>query len=193
LNQLTFQTHNFNATGIIGFSGANVFYDSLLSHVAKEKEIDYISGLGYSMGYLGGGLLFLVNILMVLMPGRFGFSDSAQAIRYAFLSVACWWGFFTLFTILWVPEPKGPAPAAARGRVVRKGIFLAIGMYMLITLGGVMITERWHFYALAISIGRIASRCSIGSIMILFVIGGVLFYFVDEQKGKSEAALLAEK
>jgi len=57
--------------GIIGFSGANIFYDSLLLSIADKENIDYISGLGYSMGYFGGGLLFLLNVLMVLMPGKF--------------------------------------------------------------------------------------------------------------------------
>ena len=57
--------------GIIGFSGANIFYDSLLLSIADKENIDYISGLGYSMGYLGGGPLFLLNVLMVLMPGKF--------------------------------------------------------------------------------------------------------------------------
>ena len=54
--------------GIIGFSGANIFYDSLLPSVADEDNIDYVSGFGFSMGYLGGGLLFLVTVLMTLMP-----------------------------------------------------------------------------------------------------------------------------
>jgi UMF1 family MFS transporter len=48
--------------GVIGFSGANIFYDSLLPDVAEPGQLDMVSGLGYSMGYLGGGLLFL--------PGR---------------------------------------------------------------------------------------------------------------------------
>jgi UMF1 family MFS transporter len=76
------------AMGIVGFSGANVFYDSLLPHVAKEDQVDYVSGLGFSMGYLGGGLLFLINVLMTLMPERFGLAGPSQAVRYAFLSVA---------------------------------------------------------------------------------------------------------
>ena len=42
---------------IIGFSGANIFYDSLLPAIAEKDEIDYVSGFGYGMGYLGGGNL----------------------------------------------------------------------------------------------------------------------------------------
>ena len=92
--------------GIIGFSGANIFYDSLLPSVADENEIDYVSGLGYSMGYLGGGLLFLVNVLMTLMPEKFGLPDAGAAVRCAFVSVALWWGLFTIFTIIWMPEAR---------------------------------------------------------------------------------------
>jgi UMF1 family MFS transporter len=51
--------------GVVGFMGANVFYDSLLPHVAIERDVDYVSGLGFSMGYLGGGLLFAFNVLAV--------------------------------------------------------------------------------------------------------------------------------
>jgi len=90
--------------GTVGFSGANVFYDSLLPMVSTESNIDYVSGLGYSMGYLGGGLLFLLNVFMCLMPEKFGFSDSSEAVKWAFLTVALWWGVFTVFILLWVQE-----------------------------------------------------------------------------------------
>jgi UMF1 family MFS transporter len=95
------------AMGIIGFSGSNIFYDSLLPGITDEKNIDFVSGLGFAMGYLGGGLLFLVNVLMTLMPQKFGLPDAAAAVRFSFISVALWWGGFALLTIFWVPEKKG--------------------------------------------------------------------------------------
>lgn len=330
-------------TAIVGFSGSVVFYDSLLPAVAPEIDIDRISSRGYAMGYLGGGLLFLVNVLMTLMPERFGLPDAAVAVRCAFLSVALWWGGFTVFTILWVPESAGrpltPAhhslvfgglrqfgttlrgfrrsktlwlflaaywfyidgvdtiirmavdyglalgfqatdligallivqfvgfPAALGfGRLsqavgARRAIFLAIGSYFMITLWSTQVTVKAEFYILAVMIGlvqggiqalsrsyftrliptnrtaeyfgfynmlgkfaailgpalmgfvglvakrlllppvpsaadllhygQVASRWSIGSIAVLFLIGGVLFYFVDEEKGRAEAARLS--
>jgi len=332
------------AMGIIGFSGANVFYDSLLPTVAGKDNVDYISGLGFAMGYLGGGLLFLINVLMTLMPEKFGLADSGEAVRYSFISVAIWWGTFTIFTILWVPEEKtagasreggnfisagfrqiigtfkkvrhlktiflfllaywfyidgvdtiirmavdygmsigfasndliiallvvqfvGFPSALVFGKLgqkwgVRKAIYLAIGIYMFIVVWGTMMTVKQEFYILAIMIGlvqggiqalsrsyysrlipreqsaeyygfynmlgkfaaivgpalmgvvgliarrllmppapthgqiehvsQLASRWSIGSVLILFLIGAILFYFVDEEKGKAEAAYLSE-
>lgn len=332
------------AMGIIGFSGANVFYDSLLPTVAGKDNVDYVSGFGFAMGYLGGGLLFLINVLMTLMPEKFGLADSAEAVRYSFISVAIWWGMFTIFTILWVPEEK-TAGASREGRNfiadgfrqiigtfkkvrhlktiflfllaywfyidgvdtiirmavdygmsigfasndliiallvvqfvgfpsalvfgklgqkwgVRKAIYLAIGIYMFIVVWGTMMTVKQEFYILAIMIGlvqggiqalsrsyysrlipreqsaeyygfynmlgkfaaivgpalmgvvgliarrllmpptptpgqiehvgQLASRWSIASVLILFLIGAILFYFVDEEKGRAEAVYLSE-
>jgi len=330
--------------GVIGFSGANVFYDAILPAITTEDKIDFVSSLGFSMGYLGGGLLFLINVLMTLMPQTFGLPDAAAAVRFSFLSVAIWWGLFTIFTIAWVPEDKSASkvkrgesivtagirqlvntfkkvrhlktvflfllaywfyidgvdtiirmavdyglslgfesndlivalllvqfvgfPAAlVFGKLgerwgVRKAIYLAIGFYMCITLWGTMIARKEEFYILAafiglvqggiqalsrsyysrlipknqaaeyygfynmlgkfaaiigpalmgivglmvrrmlmppsptteqlISIGQVASRWSMGSILILFIVGVVLFYFVDEEKGKEQAKYLAD-
>ncbi len=112
----------FYVIGIIGFSGANIFYDALLPAVADEDHIDFVSGLGFSMGYLGGGLLFLLNVLMTLMPQRFGLPDAATAVRYAFISVAIWWGLFTLGTVLWVPEARHPDSILTRIGMLREGL-----------------------------------------------------------------------
>ena len=56
----------FFVTATVGFSGANIFYDALLPGVASEKKIDFVSSLGFSLGYIGGGLLFLVNVIMYI-------------------------------------------------------------------------------------------------------------------------------
>ena len=331
------------AMGIIGFSGANVFYDSLLPGIVGEEKIDYVSGLGFAMGYLGGGLLFLVNVLMTLMPQKFGLPDAAAAVRYSFISVALWWGLFMLFTIFWVPEEKSSTTAEKGENIVvagfkqffgtfkkirhlkmvflflmaywfyidgvdtiirmavdyglslgfesndlivallivqfvgfpaalifgklgecwsvRKSIYLAIAFYMGITVWGTMMTQKHEFYILAVAVGlvqggiqalsrsyysrlipknqaaeyygfynmlgkfaaiigptlmgivglvvkrmmmppspspeqitavgQLAARWGIGSILILFILGAVLFYFVDEEKGREQAGFLS--
>jgi UMF1 family MFS transporter len=331
--------------GITGFSGSIIFYDAMLPGIAEKSRIDYVSGLGYACGYLGGGILFLINVLMTRVPHLFGLPDEATAVRWAFLTVALWWGGFTLFTVIWVPsEPaklpsKGLIPAVRMGLLQliatlkefrhlktlivfllaywfyidgvdtiirmavdyglslgfeagdlivallivqfvgfpaalafgtlgqrwgpRKGIFFAIGCYLVITLWGTTMQVRSEFYILAVAIGlvqggiqslsrsyfarlipagrwaqyygfynmlgkfaaiigpvlmgvvglvarrllmpeaptpeqvvqvgQLAARWSIGSIALLFVIGGVLFYFVDEQRGQQEKRYLAAK
>ena len=94
------------AVGAIGFASSNVFYDSLLPSVAKKHEFDLVSSLGYSLGYLGGGVLFIINILMYQNPQWFGIPDSTTAIRLSFVSVAVWWGIFSIPIFLFIPEPK---------------------------------------------------------------------------------------
>jgi UMF1 family MFS transporter len=95
------------ALGVIGFSGAIVFYDALLPRVAPSGRIDQVSSLGYALGYLGGGLLLAFNVFMTMKPQLFGMADATQAVKAAFVSVALWWGLFALFTIAWVPaDPK---------------------------------------------------------------------------------------
>ena len=94
---------------LIGFSGSNVFYDSLLPFVSRKDKIDQTSALGFSMGYLGGGILLSINVLMALHPEKFGLADGAAAIRISFLMVAAWWLIFSLPLMLLVEEPDGSA------------------------------------------------------------------------------------
>ncbi|MEE8329220.1 MAG: MFS transporter, partial [Thermodesulfovibrionia bacterium] len=94
------------ALGIIGFSGGNVFYDSLIVNIAGPKKIDFVSALGFAMGYLGGGILFAFNVFMTLRPELFGLASQSEAIRISFISVAIWWAVFSIPVFLFVKEVR---------------------------------------------------------------------------------------
>ena len=96
----------FYSVGVIGFSGGNIFYDALLVSVAEDKDRNRVSSLGFSLGYLGGGLLFLLNVLMFSFPNLFGLSTQIEAVLWSFLSVAIWWSIFTVPLITGVKEPQ---------------------------------------------------------------------------------------
>ncbi|HOV85425.1 MAG TPA: MFS transporter [Syntrophobacteraceae bacterium] len=107
--------------GTIGFSGANIFYDSLIVGVARGRRLDFVSSLGFALGYLGGGLLFALNVFMTLYPRSFGLEDAAQAVRISFLSVSLWWAVFSVPIFLWVEEPLGTGNKTAGGWAAVQG------------------------------------------------------------------------
>ncbi len=299
--------------GNIGFMGADTFYDALLPSISSSKNVDYISGLGFAFGYLGGGMLFGFNLLMLEKFSLFGLESEAEAIKLSFVSVALWWAIFSLPLFLFVEEKKRKERAAsslikdgylrlknsfskikelkgvllflaaywlyidgvdtiirmavdygmalgfdsknlifallivqfvgfpatllfaklAESWDTKKTIFLAIGIYLFITLWAALMHEVYEFYMLAVMIalvqggiqalsrsyyskmipkehaaeffgfynflGKFAailgpllvamvalftqnSRASIGSVAILFILGAILLYFVDEKK-----------
>ncbi|MDD5401041.1 MAG: MFS transporter [Sulfurimonas sp.] len=299
--------------GNIGFMGADTFYDALLPSISNGKNVDYISGLGFAFGYLGGGILFGFNLFMLEKFSLFGLESEAEAIKLSFISVALWWAIFSLPLFLFVKEKKtknrvtsslikdgylrlrntfgktkelkgvllflaaywlyidgvdtiirmavdyGMAlgfdsknlifallivqfvgfPATllfaklAQSWDTKKAIFLAIGIYLFITLWAAVMHKVYEFYILAVMIalvqggiqalsrsyysrmipnehaaeffgfynflGKFAailgpllvasvalftqnSRASIASVAILFILGAILLYFVDEKK-----------
>jgi MFS transporter, UMF1 family len=328
----------------VGFAGASIFYDALLPQVAPADRIDQVSSLGYALGYLGGGLLLLLNVMMALRPHAFGIPDTAMAVRLSFASVAVWWALFALFTFAWTPpDPTGERPrlglqivaglsrlattfrkirhlkyaflflaaywcyidgvdtiikmavdfglslgfnftnliaallitqfigfpaALVFGQLgknwgVRRSIYLTLGVYIAVTLWGAGMTKVYEFYLLACviglvqggiqalsrsyfarfiprrqsaefygfynmmgkfasiigpalmgvtgliakrillpdhptaeqirSIGIAATRTSIMAVVLLFLAGALLFYFVDENKGRAEAEIFNRK
>lgn len=220
--------------GAFGFMASQIFYDGLLPSVANKDRLHWVSGLGYSLGYLGGGLLFLINVVMTLKPEAFGLSGKAQAVQWSFLSVAVWWAVFSLPIFRNVPEinnTNNPAfnlskvlselketatriyadrhlrffllgyilyidgvnttvkmavdygmaigleqtdlitalllvqfigfPAAlVFGKVgerlgAKTGIFVAIGVYIIVVIGAYFMNSSVHFYSMAVAIGLV--------------------------------------
>jgi UMF1 family MFS transporter len=105
----------------LGFWGGIVFNDSLLLHVADPDEYDLVSGYGYALGYLGGGLLFAVNVFMTLKPQLFGLADAGEAVRVSFVMVGAWWLVFALPCVLMVKE-RTSAPSVRPVEAVRQGL-----------------------------------------------------------------------
>ncbi len=82
-----------------------VFYDSLLPHIAAPDEMDRVSTAGYAIGYLGGGVLLVINLAWILSPLTFGIPDTTTAIKLSFVSVGAWWLVFSIPLFRRVPEP----------------------------------------------------------------------------------------
>ncbi len=317
----------------VGFSGGNIFYDALLTAVSPKKRMDSVSSLGFALGYLGGGLLFAVNVWMTLRPAAFGFSGAQDAVRFSFVTVGIWWAVFSIPLILYVKEPERKG-SRERGAMVREGllqlrdtfreirhlktiflfllaywcyidgvdtvvrmavhyglsiglnrndlitallitqfigfpsailfgrlgarigtrraVFIGIAIYLAVTVWAAFMRDRSEFYMLAAAVGLVqggiqalsrsffarmipadksaeyfgfynmigkfaavlgpalmaltaliarsagytglvSTRIGIASVSILFIAGGVLLFFVDEDKGTREAVYLSEK
>jgi len=315
----------------VGFASGNIFYDSLITSISSEKKLHFVSSLGFALGYLGGGILFALNVWMTLSPATFGFADATEAVKFSFLTVGVWWAVFSIPLFLFVKEPQNTS-APGRGSVMaglaqlrdtfheikhlktiflflaaywlyidgvdtiirmavdyvisigfeakdlilallitqfvgfpsaigfgylgerigaRRAIFIAISVYFFVSVWGAFISDKSEFYVLAVIIGLvqggiqalsrsfyakiipanksaeyfgfynmlgkfaavfgplmmggvgllvrsmgyssdIASRTGIASISFFFIAGGVLLYFVDEEKGRAEIKYLEE-
>ena len=96
-----FMASLFFIIGNVGFATSEVFYNSLLPEVAGPDNIDQVSTKGYALGYLGGGILLGLNVLMIELM-----SDKMLASRLSFVTVSIWWAFFTIPIIKNVREPE---------------------------------------------------------------------------------------
>lgn len=151
--------------GNIGFMGSNTFYDSLLPTVSEGRSVDFVSGLGFALGYLGGGVLFALNVFMVQKPELFGLADMAEAVKASFVSVALWWALFSLPLLFFVKEEaprqkRRPIEAVSEGyrQLLRtfskirhlKGLLLFLVAYWLYIDGVDTIIRMAVDYAMAI-------------------------------------------
>ena len=88
----------------IGFSASIVFNDSFLKEISTEENIGRISSLGWGLGYIGGGLLLSINLVMLQFPTLMGFPEGYFIVQDCFLSVAIWWFVFSIPTFVFLKE-----------------------------------------------------------------------------------------
>jgi MFS transporter, UMF1 family len=284
--------------GNVGVAGSIVFYESLLPHLVGQDQLDRVSSAGYAIGYLGGGMLLAINLVMIQKPELFGIPDAGTGTRLALGSVAVWWVVFSIPLFRRVPEPavrreldERPGASALTGGVTRlmetfrelrryrdafvfllafllyndgiqtmirmatiygtgiglpesamiaallltqfigvpcaflfgmaasrtgarTGVFVGLGVYILITLLGYFMRTAAHFYALAVLVGMVQggtqalSRSLFASMIprhksseffaffsvferYAGVLGPAIFAFVIERSGSGRAAILA--
>jgi UMF1 family MFS transporter len=121
----------------IGYGGSLVFYNSFLPVIAEPEDQDKISARGYSMGYLGGVVLLIINLIFVLFPGTFGITDDSFAPRLAFLTVFIWGIGFSQITFRRLPKytfgsrVKGENPVTKGYNELRKVYNQVRGMKQL--------------------------------------------------------------
>ncbi len=96
-----FMASLFFVFGNVGFATSEVFYNSLLPEVAKADDINKVSTRGYALGYLGGGILLAINVVMLNV-----IDDKQFASRLCFVTVGIWWAVFTIPLIRNIEEPS---------------------------------------------------------------------------------------
>ncbi|HWB41130.1 MAG TPA: MFS transporter [Gemmatimonadales bacterium] len=201
---------------MVGVAGSYVFYEALLPHIAGPGEIDRVSTAGYAIGYLGGGVLLALNLAWIQLPGLFGLpsgpglddSEATLPARLAFLSVAAWWGLFSVPLFRKVPEPPariepderaGESPV--RAALVRLGetfrelrsfrqAFLMLLAFLIYNDGIQTIIKMATAYGTEIGIGQSAL---IGAILLVQFVGipcSFLFGSVAGRIGAKRALFL---
>lgn len=105
--------------GAVGYSSANVFYDSFLPDIAPKSKMDRVSARGFAIGYIGGGTLLLVNLAMIMKFGWFGIANKTAATQISFVTVGIWWFLFSIPLFRNVKERGCGKPAASEKNYVK--------------------------------------------------------------------------
>jgi UMF1 family MFS transporter len=82
----------------VAFGSSLVVYNSFLPEIAAPEDRDAVSSKGWGLGYLGGGLLLALNLLLYTRAESIGLTE-ARAVRISLASAGLWWGIFTIPTL----------------------------------------------------------------------------------------------
>ena len=100
----------------VSFGASVVVYNSFLPEIAPPEQRDAVSSKGWGIGYIGGGVLLALNLLLYLNAKRIGITD-AMAVRISLGSSGVWWAIFTIPTLLTLRNRAKPMAGRAVGAV----------------------------------------------------------------------------
>jgi UMF1 family MFS transporter len=91
----------------LSYGASVVFYNAFLPDIAAPEQRDSVSSIGWAIGYLGGGLLLALNLLLFLYAGSLGLTEE-QAVRISLFSAGAWWALFALLPLAFL-KPRATA------------------------------------------------------------------------------------
>ncbi|MBK6766189.1 MAG: MFS transporter [bacterium] len=94
-----------------GFAASGIFYNAMLMELADPDDYAKVSAIGWSWGYMGGGLLLALNLVMLQYPGLLGAAAGTYTVQHCFLSAAVWWAVFTIPLAISFPRVKAQTRA----------------------------------------------------------------------------------
>jgi len=99
---------------ILGFEMSLVFYNAFLNDVSSEDERGAVSGLGFALGYVGGGLCLAINLVMLAKPQLFHLanSDGTLPVRASVFLAGAWWLAFSLPAFFLLKDKPAAPPSA---------------------------------------------------------------------------------
>ncbi|RNL65749.1 MFS transporter [Nocardioides marmoriginsengisoli] len=96
-----------------------VSYYAILADISTEDERDRVSSRGWAWGYLGGGVLLALNLVLFLGHDAFGLSKG-MSVRISLLSAAIWWAAFTIIPFVKLRDYAPVAVEEVPGSVVAR-------------------------------------------------------------------------
>jgi UMF1 family MFS transporter len=201
---------------LVGVAGSFVFYEALLPHLARGRELDRVSTAGYAVGYVGGGILLALNLAWIQKPAWFGLpsgpelseAEATLPARLAFLSVAVWWLLFSIPLFLRVPEPprrlqrdESSAESSVRAAFARLGetlrelrgyrqAFLMLLAFLIYNDGIQTIIKMATAYGTEIGIGQSALISAILLVQFVGIPCSFLFGMLAGRIGAKHALFL---
>lgn len=194
----------------MAYGSSVIIYNSYLPEIASPERRTHVSSIGWGLGYLGGGLLLALNLVLVMQADALGISQDT-AVRICLASAGVWWAIFTIVPLLTIRRRRQQHPAGSgtkRESPVRAGFsqlyhtlrsmrrypqtLLFLAAYLLYNDGVqtvIVVASLFGANALGMSVSALAMMI----LMVQFVafFGNLIFIYADRIMGTKRAIIIS--